>query len=130
MMDDDEVKVSFDDKCRVRVLDIEKFQHTEELAETCASFVSKNNEFGKLVAGIVEVLDANAQRIERAKLKAIGMRNKVLAARENRDQTRRAMQALIAEKTVEFERHQKQRNSLLQAESDQRALIDRLWGVN
>ena len=38
--------------------------------------------------GIVEVLDANAKRIEQAKLRAIGMRNRVITERENRDQKR------------------------------------------
>lgn len=55
------------------------------------------------------------------------MRNKLLAERENRDQARRTLQALINEKTAELERYQKQYHSLLQVENDQKALVDRLW---
>mmetsp|Transcript_419 Transcript_419/g.1186 ORF Transcript_419/g.1186 Transcript_419/m.1186 type:complete len:129 (-) Transcript_419:93-479(-) len=122
----DEVKVSFDENFRIRVLDVDKFEHTEELAEACASFVSKNQDFGKLIASIVEVVDANAKKIELQKLKAIGARNLVLAERENRDQERRALQALIAEKTAELDRHQKQHTALVQVEADLKNRIERL----
>ena len=87
---------------------------------------AENQEFSSLISGIVEVLDSNAQRIERAKLKAIGMRNRVLSERENRDQNRRALQAMIAEKTAELERHQTQLQSLNIVEAEQRALVDKL----
>ena len=121
-----EVKVSFDENYRIRVLDVEKFEHTEELGEACGSFVSKNQEFGRLISSIVEVIDANAKKIELEKLKAIGMRNLVLTERENRDQQRRGLQALIAEKTAELDRVHKQHNALVQVEADLKARIDRL----
>ena len=72
------------------------------------------------------MLDSNAQRIEKAKLKAIGMRNRVLSERENRDMNRRALQAMLAEKTAELERHQTQLQSLNIVEAEQRALVDML----
>ncbi|EGB09059.1 hypothetical protein AURANDRAFT_25489, partial [Aureococcus anophagefferens] len=121
--------VTFDDKYRIRVLDVEKYAHTEELSEASGSFVASAApapEFSQLITGIVEVLDSNAQRIEKAKLKAIGMRNRVLSERENRDQHRRALQAMIAEKTAELERYQTQHQSLSQVEAEQRALVDKL----
>ncbi|KAK7238343.1 opsin transporter [Aureococcus anophagefferens] len=90
------------------------------------AFPTENQEFSQLITGIVEVLDSNAQRIENAKLKAIGMRNRVLSERENRDQHRRALQAMIAEKTAELERYQTQHQSLSQVEAEQRALVDKL----
>eukprot|EP00629_Pelagomonadales_sp_RCC1024_P004639 CAMPEP_0119292008 /NCGR_PEP_ID=MMETSP1329-20130426/43398_1 /TAXON_ID=114041 /ORGANISM="Genus nov. species nov., Strain RCC1024" /LENGTH=95 /DNA_ID=CAMNT_0007292839 /DNA_START=365 /DNA_END=649 /DNA_ORIENTATION=- len=86
----DDVTVSFDENNRIRVLDVDKFAHTEELAEAAAGFVKKQQEFGKLMAGIVDVLDQNARKIEHAKLRAIGMRNKVLSERENRARRRSA----------------------------------------
>mmetsp|Transcript_1450 Transcript_1450/g.1914 ORF Transcript_1450/g.1914 Transcript_1450/m.1914 type:complete len:130 (-) Transcript_1450:300-689(-) len=123
---EDEVKITFDENYRIRVLEAEKFEHTEQLGEACAAFVSKNQEFGKLVASVVQVVDANAQRIEREKLKAIGMRNLVLSERENRDQTRRALRALVAEKTAELERYQRQHKALVQVEADLKSRIERL----
>ena len=73
-----QVTVSFDDQNRIRVLDVDKFAHTEELGSGAIHFAAKNQEFGGLMDGIVEVLDANAKRIEQAKLRAIGMRNRVI----------------------------------------------------
>ena len=60
------------------MLDVDKFAHTEEFGSAASDFVKKNQEFGGLMDGIVEVLDANAKRIEQAKLRAIGMRNRVI----------------------------------------------------
>ena len=57
------------------------------------------------------------------------MRNRVLSERENRDQHRRALQAMIAEKTAELERYQTQHNSLLQVEAEQRGLVDKLGNI-
>ena len=36
---EEEVPIFFDDESRIRVLDPEKFKHTEELAEQCTAFV-------------------------------------------------------------------------------------------
>lgn len=119
--------MSIDDGHRIRVLGVEKFEHTEQLAEACGSFVKKNDEFRKLMSGIVEVLELNTSRIESEKLRAIGMRNKVLGERENREQTRRKMLALVAEKKAELERCQKERKSLAQVEAEQRALLEKYW---
>ena len=122
----DDVTVSFDDQNRIRVLDVDKFAHTEELGNAAGDFVRKNQEFGGLMDGIVEVLDANAQKIEQAKLRAIGMRNRVITERENRDQKRRALQAVVAEKEADLARLEAQVKSLRQVEAEQQNVIDKL----
>ena len=81
---------------------------------------------GGLMDGIVEVLDANARRIEQAKLRAIGMRNRVITERENRDQKRRALQAVVAEKEADLARLEAQVKSLRQVEAEQQNVIDKL----
>ena len=121
-----QVTVSFDDQNRIRVLDVDKFAHTEELGSAANDFVKKNQEFGGLMDGIVEVLDANAKRIEQAKLRAIGMRNRVITERENRDQKRRALQALVAEREADLARVEAQVKSLRQVEAEQQNIIDKL----
>jgi Intraflagellar transport complex B, subunit 20 len=40
-MAEDKVQISFDEDCRIRVLDPEVFKHSEELEEDCKGFVSK-----------------------------------------------------------------------------------------
>ena len=46
-----QVTVSFDDQNRIRVLDVDKFAHTEELGSAANDFVKKNQEFGGLMDG-------------------------------------------------------------------------------
>lgn len=77
MSEDNGVQISFDDECRIRVLDPEQFKHSEMLEEECRGFVDKMREFNTSVHGIVEVLHENAARIDKEKLRAIGQRNKV-----------------------------------------------------
>lgn len=79
MIEDNGVQISFDDECRIRVLDPEQFNHSEMLEEECRGFVDKMREFNSSVHGIVEVLHENAARIDKEKLRAIGQRNKVRA---------------------------------------------------
>ena len=82
--------------------------------------------FSNDVHGLVEVLDAQAKKIEFEKLKAIGQRNAVESEVENRENKKKALQAQINEKLSELERFNKQYQSLQQIESEQNALIERL----
>jgi intraflagellar transport protein 20 len=82
--------------------------------------------FSSDVHVLVEVLDAQAKKIEFEKLKAIGQRNAVESEIENRENKKKAMQAQINEKLSELERFNKQYQSLQQIESEQNALIERL----
>lgn len=77
MGEDNGVQISFDDECRIRVLDPEQFKHSETLEQECSGFVDKIRKFNTSVHTIVEVLHENAARIDKEKLKAIGQRNKV-----------------------------------------------------
>ncbi len=79
MNEDNGVHISFDDECRIRVLDPEQFKHSEMLEEECRGFVDKMKEFNTSVHSIVEALHENAARIDKEKLRAIGQRNKVRA---------------------------------------------------
>lgn len=71
------VQISFDDECRIRVLDPEQFKHSETLEEECRGFVDKIRDFNSAVHAVVEVLQENAERIDKHKLRAIAQRNKV-----------------------------------------------------
>mmetsp|Transcript_53208 Transcript_53208/g.105508 ORF Transcript_53208/g.105508 Transcript_53208/m.105508 type:complete len:133 (-) Transcript_53208:318-716(-) len=126
MDEDKEVPIHFDDESRIRVLDPEKFKHTEELAGQCTAFVDKIESFSGTVHVLVDVLDAQAKRIEHAKLKAIGQRNLVESETENRESKKKALQTQINEKIAELQRHQKQLQSLAALEAEQQALIEKL----
>eukprot|EP00619_Florenciella_sp_RCC1007_P014015 CAMPEP_0205906010 /NCGR_PEP_ID=MMETSP1325-20131115/1689_1 /ASSEMBLY_ACC=CAM_ASM_000708 /TAXON_ID=236786 /ORGANISM="Florenciella sp., Strain RCC1007" /LENGTH=133 /DNA_ID=CAMNT_0053271977 /DNA_START=71 /DNA_END=472 /DNA_ORIENTATION=+ len=128
MATDEEKKVNicFDDESRIRVLSPEKFKHTEELAEQCTAFVNKIEDFSGTVHVLVEVLDAQAKKIELEKLKAIGQRNMVESETENRARRQLALQSQINEKMAELDRYAKQYQSLARVEAEQLALIEKL----
>ena len=54
------------------------------------------------------------------------MRNRVITERENRDQKRRALQALVAEREADLARVEAQVKSLRQVEAEQQNIIDKL----
>jgi intraflagellar transport protein 20 len=74
----------------------------------------------------VKSLSQNAAGIERAKLKAIGQRNKVDSEIEEQTRLAQALQGQISEKRGELERYATQYASLEKVESDQLALIEKL----
>ena len=59
-------------------------------------------------------------------LQAIGQRNLVENETENRENKRKALLAVIAEKQAELDRANKQHQSLLQVESEQLKIIEKL----
>ncbi|CAM9739524.1 unnamed protein product [Scytosiphon promiscuus] len=126
MNEDNGVQISFDDECRIRVLDPEQFKHSETLEEECRGFVDKIREFNTSVHTIVEVLHENAACIDREKLRAIGQRNKVEGELEYRLRKKSALQTRLKEKMLELDRQNLQYQSLLRIESEQIALIERL----
>ena len=54
------------------------------------------------------------------------MRHRVITERENRDQKRRALQALVAEREADLARVEAQVKSLRQVEAEQQNIIDKL----
>lgn len=61
-------------------------------------------EFHEIIKGVLEVLEGQAKRIEREKLKAIGQRNRVDSEVENRNRQKQMLESLIKEKQTELER--------------------------
>eukprot|EP00753_Platysulcus_tardus_P002567 PLAT11676.1.p2 GENE.PLAT11676.1~~PLAT11676.1.p2 ORF type:complete len:131 (+),score=80.25 PLAT11676.1:106-498(+) len=125
-MSSDDVAISFDDDCRVRVLDAERFKHTEELGTECKSFVKKLSDFHRVVTGITEAMDSSAKKIEDAKLKAIGLRNKVESEVEQRRRKQADLQRLLVERMHELDRITKEHDALVRMEAEQRARLEKL----
>ncbi|OQR91265.1 Intraflagellar Transport Protein 20 [Achlya hypogyna] len=119
-------RICFDDEYRVRVLDLEKFVHTQELESECNQFVSKMEDFHGTVKGVLEIMEAQAKRIELEKLKAIGQRNRVDNEIENRNRQKTMLEVLIKEKQTELERYCQQYISLTKIEDEQQQLIEKL----
>ncbi|OWZ16838.1 Intraflagellar Transport Protein 20 [Phytophthora megakarya] len=122
--------VCFDDDCQVRVLDKENITHTQELEQESNQFATsvdlKLEEFHEIVKGVLEVMEGQAKRIEREKLKAIGQRNRVDSEVENRNRQKQMLELLIKEKKTELERYNLQYQSLTKIADEQQLLMDKL----
>mmetsp|Transcript_96254 Transcript_96254/g.281139 ORF Transcript_96254/g.281139 Transcript_96254/m.281139 type:complete len:131 (+) Transcript_96254:60-452(+) len=125
-MPENDIDITFDDENRIRVMPKEKFKQTEELEQQCQNFTEKIRSFGDTVQMLVEVLDGEAKKIEYEKLRAIGQRNRAEMEADARKRKQQQMQAMIVEKTAEYERLVFQLNSLERAEREQKALIEKL----
>jgi len=84
------------------------------------------DEFNSTIATLVEVMDGQATKIERAKLKAIGQRNKVDSEEGNRKRRAEELRAQINEDLTDLERLRAEHDSLNAVELEQRSLIERL----
>ncbi|ETI36814.1 hypothetical protein F441_16937 [Phytophthora nicotianae CJ01A1] len=118
--------ICFDDDCQVRVLDKENITHTQELEQESNQFATKLEEFHAIVKGVLEVMEGQAKRIEREKLKAIGQRNRVDSEVENRNRQKQMLELLIKEKKTELERYNLQYQSLTKIADEQQLLMDKL----
>nr|CCA24765.1 Intraflagellar Transport Protein 20 putative [Albugo laibachii Nc14] len=118
--------ISFDDEYRLHALEKDQISHTQELEVESNQFVTKVDEFHEIIKGVLQVLEAQEQRIEREKLKAIGERNKVESELENRNRQKGIMLVLIKEKETELERYNLQYESLFKVLEEQQALMEKL----
>ncbi|EKX48508.1 hypothetical protein GUITHDRAFT_86008 [Guillardia theta CCMP2712] len=119
-------EVFFDGTFRLRVLEEEKYKDTERLAEEATSFTSKMGQFQDTVQKLVEGMNRHASRIESAKLKALGQRNRVESEKESRKIRAAELQSQINEKRAQLERLQQQLASLQKVDKEQRAIIEKL----
>ncbi|CDW81988.1 intraflagellar transport protein 20 [Stylonychia lemnae] len=79
-----DVNITFDDNNQIRVLSADKYRETENLKGECIDFLKKIMNFNDMVSTLIDLLDAQAQKIEDAKLKAVGARNKIEGEEDNR----------------------------------------------
>mmetsp|Transcript_21619 Transcript_21619/g.33823 ORF Transcript_21619/g.33823 Transcript_21619/m.33823 type:complete len:130 (+) Transcript_21619:330-719(+) len=118
--------IYFDSTYRLRVVEEDKFKDTEKLSEECDNFNSKMAKFQETVQKLVDGMNNQAQRIEKAKLKALGQRNRVESEREVRKIKAAEIQSLINEKRALLERLNMQHESLKKVDQEQKAIIEKL----
>mmetsp|Transcript_34985 Transcript_34985/g.88347 ORF Transcript_34985/g.88347 Transcript_34985/m.88347 type:complete len:129 (-) Transcript_34985:50-436(-) len=118
--------IYFDSTYRLRVVEEDKYKDTERLHEECGSFTQKMGGFQETVQRLVDGMNDYAAKIEAAKLKALGQRNRVESEVEVRKRRTAELQALINEKKAGLERLQLQYESLRKVDAEQKATIERL----
>lgn len=84
------------------------------------------SQLNEMVAKFVEQVDGQRDVIEREKLRAVGMRNKVKALEEDRRRQEQDEALLLEEKREELARLTAEYESLKKVKQEQDLLIDRL----
>ena len=82
--------------------------------------------FNEMVTTLTDVLEQQAQKIEDAKLKAIGARNKIEGEEDNRRKKEQELKTQINEKKMMLERLTYQYESLSKVEGEQKLTIEKL----
>ena len=99
-----DVNITFDENNQIRVLSQEKYKETEAMKTETIDFLKKIMQFNDMVTTLIEVLDSQAEKIEDAKLKAVGARNKIEGEEDNRRAKEQELKTLINEKKLLLER--------------------------
>ena len=120
------VNITFDENNQIRVLESDKYRETENLKSECIDFLKKIMNFNENVKTLIEVLDAQAEKIEDQKLKAVGARNKIEGEEDQRRRKEQELKTLINEKKMELERLTVEYESLAKVEAEQKLMIDKL----
>lgn len=118
--------IYFDELNKIRVLETEVSQQTNELKEECKDFVDKITEFQKIADGFILTIDSLAKQVEKEKMKAIGARNLLKSVTKQREAEQQQLKALVLEKTTELERLGIQLQSLHKTEVEQQEMIEQL----
>mmetsp|Transcript_36264 Transcript_36264/g.102492 ORF Transcript_36264/g.102492 Transcript_36264/m.102492 type:complete len:138 (-) Transcript_36264:237-650(-) len=118
--------ITFDESYRIRVLDTDKYESTRQMQEQAENFVSKIAELNDVVKNYVHLIDQQAERIEKEKLRAVGMRNKVATMEEERKRKEKDLKNVIAERQEELESLTIEYESLVKAKNEQELLISKL----
>ena len=121
-----DVNITFDENNQIRVLAADKYRETENLKGECIDFLKKIMNFNDMVSTLIEVLDAQAQKIEDAKLKAVGSRNKIEGEEDNRRKREQDLKTLVNEKKMMLERLTYQFESLQKVANEQKLTIEKL----
>ena len=99
-----DVNITFDENNQIRVLAAEKYRETENLKSETIDFLKKIMSFNDMVSTLIDVLDTQAEKIEVAKLKAVGARNKIEGEEDNRRKREQELKTTINEKRLQLER--------------------------
>lgn len=99
-----DVNITFDENNQIRVLAADKYRETENMKGECIDFLKKIMSFNDMVTTLIDVLDSQAQKIEDAKLKAVGARNKIEGEEDNRRKKEQELKTIINEKRLMLER--------------------------
>jgi intraflagellar transport protein 20 len=120
--------ITFDDEFRVRVLDADKYSASVRLQENCATFDTKVDQLKDASKKYITMLENVAKNIEAEKLRAIGLRNRVGALREQRNLASQEMDNKKQALHKQLDALTQEEQSLKLVIEEQQAQINRLKG--
>jgi intraflagellar transport protein 20 len=97
--------------------------------ENCTLFVDDVQQLQATVGQYLAAVDQQVARIERDKLWAVGLRNRVAALHEERRRRRQELVQLLQEKQEELDRLAAEEESLQRARQEQELMINKLSNV-
>ncbi|KAK4876157.1 hypothetical protein RN001_012579 [Aquatica leii] len=118
--------IYFDEVDKIRVLEPEICNQTNELKEQSKIYIEKINEFQKISDTFILLTSNLANEIEKRKMKAIGAHNMLQNMTKEKENHCQQLQALISEKSIELERLKVQLTSLQKIEMEQTEIINQL----
>ncbi|XP_047194181.1 intraflagellar transport protein 20 homolog [Hippoglossus stenolepis] len=119
-----EAGIYFDELKNLTALEPDVSQKTSELQEGSKDFVDKIEQFQKIAARSIRLIDELAKEVEKQKRKAIAARNLQKLMARLRGVQQQQQQALIAEKKSQLERYRIEAEALSKVESEQNKLIN------
>jgi intraflagellar transport protein 20 len=121
-----DVNITFDENNQIRVLAADKYRETENVKSETIDFLKRIMSFNEMVNTLIEVLESQASKIEEAKLKAVGARNKIEGEEDNRRKKEQEYKTLINERRLLLERLTFEFESLQKVENEQKSTIEKL----
>lgn len=119
-------RISFDEDFRVRVFDLKQLGASEDLRSNCTNFLDKAGQLQDSVKHCLNTIDTQAAKVEKEKLKAIGLRNRAAALEEETSRKKKEARLILCEKQEELERLQAEEHSILKLRQEQELTISKL----
>eukprot|EP00095_Tigriopus_kingsejongensis_P006442 maker-scaffold684_size112211-snap-gene-0.13 protein:Tk06442 transcript:maker-scaffold684_size112211-snap-gene-0.13-mRNA-1 annotation:"hypothetical protein LOTGIDRAFT_188589" len=115
-----------DDLQKLRAMDPELTEQTENLKTECGSFVTHIGDFQRMTDGFIQISDDVSKEVEKEKLAALGARNQLKSITKAREQEQQQLHALVMEKKMSLERLRLQYESLQKVQVEQEEFIDQI----
>jgi intraflagellar transport protein 20 len=121
--------ITFDSDFNIRILDADKHAASANLQDSCASFESRVEEVRHAAARYIESLEKVAKCMEAEKLRAIGLRNRVAALRQEQDLEHEELEMTKCIRQKELDNLTQEEKSLQLVIQEQEAQLARLKGT-
>ncbi|KAJ7546674.1 hypothetical protein O6H91_08G050100 [Diphasiastrum complanatum] len=115
--------ITVDRDSRLRLLPQEVYEDSIKVGNSCASFRARVSQFHNLVKELLSQVTENAEKVEKAKLCAIGTRNMLIEEIESRPQKVKDQQGIIANKEEQIKKLKEEFESLMILKKEQDLLI-------